>query len=476
MTKPKVSVYIPCNNYGNYISQAIDSVIGQSLPNWELIIIDDGSKDDTATIAASYLQKYHQKMRIIKHEKPLGLQKSANEALESAHGEYIMRLDADDYLDESALFVLSDYLDRHPEVALVYPNFIYVDEYGNYLGIENRKRIGSESEVLDLPAHGACTLMRKRILKTLGGYDEAFDRQDGYELWLKVVNNYPVANVTTPLFFYRQHGGSLTQDEDKLLAARAKIKQTQMEQRPKGPLKPRTLGVILAKNTYDHLPNIVLTQLAGKPLIDYTIEAARKAELDEIIVTTDDPSVVDYCASEHPEIIAVLRPDDLVASRVRESALVEHAVGIVEQGDFYPDIVVALSIHAPLRRSEHIKEAIDTLSLYNVDSVVSVYEDRDLHYVHGKYGLEKINPAMHRRIRVEREGLYVDNGSVRVVWRDILNADDMFGKKLGHFVMSKRESFQIKHAQDVWQIEQIIEQQNQHGRLLPQAWLKKEAS
>jgi len=81
---------------------------------------------------------------------------------------------------------------------------------------------------------------------------------------------------------------------------------------------------------------------------------------------------------------------------------------------------------------------------------------------------------MHRRIRVEREGLYVDNGSVRVVWREILSADDMFGKKIGHFVMSKRESYQIKQAQDVWLIEQIIGQQKQHGRLMPQAWLDKE--
>jgi len=476
MAKLKVSVYIPCNNYGNYISQAIESVVGQSLSDWELIIIDDGSQDNTAAIVSTFIEKYPQKMRLITHEKPLGLQKSANEALDSARGEYIMRLDADDYLDESALFVLSDYLDRHPDVALVYPNFIYVDEYGNYLGIENRKRIGSESEVLDLPAHGACTLIRKRILKTLGGYDEAFDRQDGYELWLKVVNNYQVANVTTPLFFYRQHGSSLTQDEDKLLAARAKIKQTQVEQRPKGPLRPRTLGVILAKNTYDHLPNIVLTNLAGRALIDYTIDAAKQAELDEIIVTTDDPQVVDYCGNDFPDVIAVLRPDALLASRVRESALVAHAVGKAELAGNYPDIIVSLSIHAPLRRAQHIQEAIDTLSLYNVDSVVSVYEDRDLHYVHGKFGLEKINPAMHRRIRVEREGLYVENGAVRVVWRDILNEDDMFGQKLGHFVMSKRNSYQIKHAQDVWQIEQIIEQNKKLGRLLPKAWLEKEAS
>ena len=127
-----------------------------------------------------------------------------------------MRLDADDFLDENALLILAGYLDRHPDIALVFPNYIYVDKRGQCLGVEQRKRIGSESQVLDLPAHGACTLVRKRVLKSVGGYNENFDRQDGYDLWLKVINRYRVANVETPLFYYRQHDESLTRNEIKL--------------------------------------------------------------------------------------------------------------------------------------------------------------------------------------------------------------------------------------------------------------------
>ncbi len=473
MSRPKVTVYIPSHNYGRFIKQAIESVLRQSLTDWELILVDDGSEDDTASIAKSYADAEPEKIGFILHETAQGLQKSANEVLHLARGKYIIRLDADDYLDDNALLVLVNYLDLNPNVALVYPNYIYVDEYGNYLGVENRKQIGTEANLLDLPAHGACTLVRTRVLKSLGGYDEKYDRQDGYELWLKVVNSYPVGNISTPLFFYRQHGESLTQDEAKLLDARARIKRDQVEQKMNGPVSPRSLGVVLAKNTYQHLPNIVLTNVAGKPLINYTLDEALSAGFDSVIVTTDDPAVCEYCQTHYPGVRSILRPKELTADKIRESTLVNHAVNTMEENGFFPDAVVVLGVHTPLRNAKHIQKALDTLFLYNVDSVISVYEDRDLHYVHAKNGLEKLNPAMHRRVRVEREGLFVENGAVRVLWRDILTNTEMLGKQVGHFVMPRRVSYQIKQPADVWLIEQVIRQFQKTDQLLPDDWTGK---
>jgi CMP-N-acetylneuraminic acid synthetase len=472
--KPLITVYILCHNYGRYLSQAVDSVLAQSFVDWELIIVNDGSQDGTGVVMEHYLSLYPEKMRSITHPDALGLQISANQALELARGKYIIRLDADDYLDESALLVLSSYLDEHPNVALVYPNFIYIDEFGNFLGVESRKKIGIETQMLDLPAHGACTMIRKRVLKSIGGYNENFDRQDGYELWLKVINRYPVANITTPLFFYRQHGESLTQDEEALLGVRARIKREQVELRRNGPIKLRSLAVVLAKNTYKNMPNIVLSEVAGTPLISYTLDAAIEAGMDSILVTTDDQAVIDFCETHYPEVYAILRSPELQGDRVWESALVTHALSYMEAQQFYPDVIASLSIHTPLRRSVHIQKALDTLVLYDIDSVIGVYEDRNLHFTHGKYGLKPLNPAMHRRIRIEREGLFVENGAVRVFWRDTLTETDMFGKKVGHIVMSRRESYNIKHPQDVWLIEQIVQQKRELRQLVPSVWLKKE--
>ncbi len=463
MSAPAVTVYIPCHQYGRFLQQAVDSVLAQTREDWELLIIDDGSTDETAAVAAACQAVDPRRIRVITHPRMRGLQASANAALRAARGRYVMRLDADDFLDDNALLVLASHLDRHPEVALVYPNYLYVDEGGGVLGVEQRKRIGQEAQLLDLPAHGAGTLIRRRVLKSLGGYDERHDSQDGYELWLKVLARHRVASVPTPLFCYRQHAASLTQDQDRLLRARSRIKRDAVA-RGRGGRTVRAVAVVTAKNTYRTLPDIVLKPLAGQPLIDYTLEpASRTHGFEAILVTTDDPRVVAHCAGK-PGVTGRLRPAELSGERVLESQVVDDAIRWLEREQgLSPDIIVALSVHAPLRRPEHIQEAIDTLILYNTDSVLSVYEDYGLHYAHGRRGLEPLNPAMHRQVRLEREALFVDNGAVKACWRRVLTAGSLLGEKVGHIVMPRRESYQIKAPFDVWLIEQILLRRQQEG-------------
>ena len=270
---PKVTVYITCHNYGRFVEQAIDSVYQQIYLDWELLIIDDGSTDDSAVTIEKMAAQRPDRVRTYVNAAPRGLPWCANLAIEEARGSYLIRLDADDYFDESALLTMATFLDRNPEVALVYPNYVYVAEDGGYLGIEHRKKVGSETKVLDLPAHGACTMVRRRVLKSVGGYSGEHKAQDGHQIWLKILNRYRIANVATPLFFYRQHGSSLTTDKTRLLAARREIKRA-IASRHEGDIKVRVGGVIPAKNTGTHLPNICLEVIAGKPLIDYAIEAA----------------------------------------------------------------------------------------------------------------------------------------------------------------------------------------------------------
>ena len=103
---PKVTVYILCKNYAAYISEAIDSVINQIFEDWELIIIDDGSDDESAQIILEYCARYPDKFSCVINKKSLGLFKASNIALKKARGDYILRLDADDHLTEIALLSL----------------------------------------------------------------------------------------------------------------------------------------------------------------------------------------------------------------------------------------------------------------------------------------------------------------------------------------------------------------------------------
>ena len=471
--KPKTTVYIPCHDYGRFLREAVDSVLIQSRDDWELFIVADGASDDTEDIAQSYAAAHRDRVTVIHNESARGLRACANEVLRQARGDYVMRLDADDYLDENALLVLSHYLDTHAEVALVYGNYTYVDEQGEHLGVESRKKIGDEARLLDLPAHGACTLVRKRVLKNVGGYDESFDCQDGYELWLKVLGRYPVANITTTVFYYRQHGSSLTRDEGRVLAARAGIKRAHVL-RHAGAVRPTVLVVVGAKNTYEDRPNIALSEIAGRPLLDYTLDAALQTEsVDLVLVSTDDLHVVDHVESRYPRIRSRVRPPNLSSDRTLENGVVFDAVQHIETTGLYPDIVVSLSVHTPLRTPEHIRKVLDTLLVYNVDSVISVCEDAELHYVHGTYGLEAFNPGIHRQIRVEREGLYVDTGAIRAFWRDTLTESGMLGQRVGHVVTSRWESLGIKSEEDAWLVERVLESRVRRSNLTPNAWARK---
>jgi len=367
---PKVTIYIPSRNYGHFLHEAVGSVFSQTMQDWELLIFDEGSEDETSAIAMGYVARSPDRVQLIRHERPVGLRQCANEALEMARGEYIIRLDADDYFDEAALLILSSYLDEHPNVGLVYPNWIYITEHGHIIRVEQRKKVAEEAEVLDLPAHGACTMIRKRVLKAVGGYDTEFDSQDGHELWLKALHRFRVGNVSTPLFYYRKHARSMSANNEGLLEARRKIKN-KVAGKYNGPVKPRIAAVVPVKNTYTHLPNIALEFLAGQPLIDYTLDCAYGCEaFDLVYVTTDDGAVVDHCR-ERDDVVTHLRDMRLSDPDVQLQTVVQDAIEhMEEETGFHPDIVAILNVHTPLRRPEHIQEALDTLLSHKLQASI----------------------------------------------------------------------------------------------------------
>jgi CMP-N-acetylneuraminic acid synthetase len=455
---PKVTVYTPCCNYGQFLREALDSVLNQSMDEWELIIFNEGSSDNTKKIALEFRDLYPDRVRFVDNDSPRGLRACANAALEMARGSYIMRLDADDYLDESALLVLCTYLEKHQDIGFVYPNWTYVTEDGRVIGTESRKKVYEEAKVLDLPAHGACTMIRTRVLKSVGGYDTQFTAQDGHELWLRTLHRYKVANVQTSLFYYRQHDRSMSTDTDKLLDARRKIKRA-VAARYDGPVKPRCAAIIPVKNTYPGDLNVALSELAKRPLLDYTLECAVNcSRFDAIYVSTDDSRVVEHCL-KWPQVSAYMRDPFLSDPHIYIEEVVRAAVNDLEERfDFFPDIIAVLNVHSPLRRPEHVIEALDTLLMYDIDQVISTYEDHDLHFRHGCNGLEPLNLAATRGLRLEREALFTSNNAVLVFWRDVLRHGGLYAGRVGHTVMSRMDSIQAKTAADRARAEVILNQ------------------
>ena len=118
--KNLITVYITNHNYGKYIKQSIDSVLKQTYQNFELIIIDDGSTDNSREIIEKYSK--NKKIRII-YQKNKGLTVSNNIALKVANGEYITRLDADDWLDANFLQIMLNAANSKKNCAMVFCNY-----------------------------------------------------------------------------------------------------------------------------------------------------------------------------------------------------------------------------------------------------------------------------------------------------------------------------------------------------------------
>ena len=456
LTRPAVTVYVPCHEYGRFLEQCLQSLARQTFSAWEAILINDGSSDNTPLLLEAFRLRFPERVRIVTHPQPLGLRACANEALELAAGDYVMRLDADDYLDENALLVLSSYLDSHAEVGLVYPNWTYIDEAGVFIGQERRKRLWEEAIVPDLPAHGACSMVRRRVLKAIGGYDVDLCAQDGHELWLKTLYRHGVASVETPLFFYRQHGESMSTNEGRLLDSRREVKR-RAALSGRGPVSPRVAIVVPIKNTYEHAPNLALQPLAGKALLDYTLDSvAGDPAYCGVLVATDDPDVVAHCLLRG-DVHAYLREPGLSAPTVGLPEVVIDAVDHFERMlSVHPDIVVVLSAHTPLRRPEHIQEAVHTLLIYPVGQVVSTWENHDLQYRHGIQGMQAVNATSMSGARYERDALYSCNGAIHALWRESVTQEHYLEGAVGHIVMTRTESLIAKKPDELRWLELLL--------------------
>jgi glycosyltransferase involved in cell wall biosynthesis len=218
---PKVTVYIPCHDYGEYLDEAIESVVSQEYPidDLELILIDDGSKDETSEVIESYISD--SRIIVIKNDKPKGLVACANMALNAALGKFIIRLDADDYFEPNAIRIMASMMRRH-ECDVVFSDYSLVDREGSIIG---RYIYGMD----DFPYHGSCCLIRVKRLCDLGGYPDWLDASDGYWLFESLWGTNNISVVPFPLFNYRKHGKSLSDNEKRIIKARKKIDEMMLK-------------------------------------------------------------------------------------------------------------------------------------------------------------------------------------------------------------------------------------------------------
>ena len=393
----KVTVYI-AYNYGEFVEEAINSVLYQSFEDWELIVINDGSTDNTREVISKY--ETDPRVKIINQENK-GLNVSNNIALRLSRGEYIMRLDADDFLHKQALELLSKYLDDNLNIDLVFPNYFEVDLDSNPIKEVKIRKI-DDGDLLDMPAHGACTMFRTSVLRMLGGYLEDYSCQDGYELWLRFIQNHSPGNIAESLFIIDNILPHYLKIK-KILKTRRKIKSDFINSRKEK--LPKVAGVVLASRQTLFKENDPFCNLNGQPLIDYTLNSIKNARnVDTVIVSSESAQVLDYVA-EHIPIIKHHRTENLSHRDVKREDILLSVRELIKKES--PDIeyMCVLNINSPLRTSEHIDWAINTLKIFDLDKVLSVDEELGNLYKHEKNGLESLNQEQHS-LKLERDSIF----------------------------------------------------------------------
>ncbi len=220
-----VSVLMPVYNAQSYLAEALDCILAQTFKGWELICVDDGSTDASLVILKDYAGK-HAQIRVISRPNT-GIVGALNDALDAAQGEYIARMDADDWCAEVRFDQQVGYLNGHADCVAVGSYIQRTDPYGSPAGSQEPP-IGHEAIDAGLLAGDASVLvhaslmMRADVLRTAGGWREGTDWVEDLDLFLRLAEQGRVANLPQYLYTYRRHVESVCFKHYELMCSRLK--------------------------------------------------------------------------------------------------------------------------------------------------------------------------------------------------------------------------------------------------------------
>ncbi len=208
MKQPLVSVVMAVYNGQEYLNIAIDSILQQTYKNLELVIVDDGSTDNSSAIIANYSEP---RIRYI-HQANQGLASALNHGINQSKGDYIARMDCDDISYPTRLTQQVNFLEKNKNVALVGTSFDLIDLDGciidRSIHLDMTSDLRTEFLVRNPFGHGT-VMVRKQVLKTIGSYDTSQPIED-YELWWRIAQQYPVASIAKQLYGWRVNPSSIS--------------------------------------------------------------------------------------------------------------------------------------------------------------------------------------------------------------------------------------------------------------------------
>jgi glycosyltransferase involved in cell wall biosynthesis len=220
-----VTVVIPCYNQAHFLGEAIESVLSQSYRRFEVVVVDDGSTDETSEVASRY-----EGVRLIRQENR-GLPGARNTGIRHSGGEFLVFLDADDRLLPGALEAGLGCFEAHPECALVagYCNIIRAD--GSFLNELKHEPSDEDPYVAMLEkchiAPPASAMYRRSVFEAVGDFDVTLSASEDYELYLRIARQFPIGRYDEAVVEYRMHSENMIRDSGNMLSRTIAVLRSQ---------------------------------------------------------------------------------------------------------------------------------------------------------------------------------------------------------------------------------------------------------
>jgi SAM-dependent methyltransferase len=222
-----ISVVIPCYQQAHYLGNAIESALAQTYPAVEIIVVDDGSPDNTPQVAQSYPQ-----VRYV-YQYNQGLSAARNTGLHHSRGQYLVFLDADDQLLPEALATGFCYLVAHPEMAFASGHFRYVQADGTFLSSYPQPQVTDDHYCALLRGNyigmHATVIYRRDVLESSGGFDVTLPACEDYDLYLRLARHFAVGQHPAMVAEYRIHGTNMSHNPLLMLQAALRVLHRQRD-------------------------------------------------------------------------------------------------------------------------------------------------------------------------------------------------------------------------------------------------------
>jgi len=231
---PKVSIIVPNYNHAPFLSQRLGSIFAQTLRDFEVILLDDASTDNSVQALEIAGKDQRVKTLILNTENSGSPFKQWNRGARHASGEYLWFAESDDYADSHFLEVLVHFLDQHPSVGIAYCDSYEIDEFGTLLGgcqyepdLDTNLRWKADflnkgkDECRDFLVakntipNASAVLLRHEVFHAVGGANESFLVSGDWDLWIRMLMVSDVAFLARPLNYFRQHRGTVRQTKTR---------------------------------------------------------------------------------------------------------------------------------------------------------------------------------------------------------------------------------------------------------------------